>query len=56
MANPTTTTTTTTLNPDIYRFGGFRYSLRAPDAEGPDDIIPEEQGLYTYPKTEGNNP
>ena len=45
-----TTTTTTTLNPDVYRFGGFKYSLRAPDTYGFNDIIPQESGLYTFPK------
>jgi len=44
------TTTTTTLNPDIYRFSGFKYSLRSPSTWGPDEIIPENSSLYTYPK------
>lgn len=46
---PTTTTTTTTVNPNIYRFEGFRYGLRGPDTSGPDDIIPQEAGLYGFP-------
>lgn len=44
-----TTTTTTTLNPDIYRFNGIRYGLRAPDNQGFNDVIPQETGLYTFP-------
>jgi len=35
-----------------YRFGGFKYSLRSSDTTGPDDIIPQESGLYTFPKGE----
>jgi hypothetical protein len=46
----TTTTTTTTLNPDVYRFSGYRYSLRAPDKCGPNDIIMEVPSLFTFPK------
>ena len=37
---------------DRYRFGGYRYSLRAPDGLGPNDYIPEESGLYPFPKCE----
>jgi len=40
------------INADRYRFGGFRYSLRAPDGLGPDEIIPEEGSLYPYPRHE----
>jgi len=35
---------------DRYRFGGFRYGLRGPSTRGPNVIIPEEPGLYTFPK------
>lgn len=45
----TTTTTTTTLDPNIYRFEGFRYGLRGTNKYGPDDIIPEQVGLYAFP-------
>ena len=52
------TTTTTTLppstNPNVYRFGGLRCTLRAPDKRGPDDIIPQEPGLYAFPKGDEN--
>ena len=53
----TTTTTTCTLSPeekkrfeDRRRFGGYRYSLRAPDARGPNDVVTEETSNYTFPK------
>jgi len=44
-----TTTTTTPLNPNVYRFNGIRYSLRAPSDQGFTDVIPQETGLYTFP-------
>lgn len=47
-----TTTTTTTQNPDVYRFSGLRYSIRGPDACGSDEIIPQETGLYGFPKSD----
>ena len=50
MDDTPTTTTTTTLNPDIYRFEGFRYGLRGTAASGSDEIIPEETSLYTFPR------
>jgi len=40
------------IDADRYRFGGFRYSLRAPDGYGPNEIIPEEESLYPYPRHE----
>jgi len=56
---PTITTTTTTLTPeeekrqrDRYRFGGVRYSFRAPDKWGPDNMIPETLSLFAYPRKE----
>ena len=52
MDNITTTTTTTKIDPNVYRFGGFRYSLRAPSTWGPDEIIPQESGLYTFPNND----
>jgi len=47
---PTTTTTTTTLSSDAYRFSASRYGLRGTEKHGPDDIIPEDSSLYTFPK------
>ena len=44
------TTTTTTLNPNIYRFGGFRYGFRGTEHYGPDYIVPAESGLFPMPK------
>lgn len=38
------------LAADRYRFGAFKYTLRAPDCHGPNEIIPQETGLYTFPK------
>lgn len=38
------------LAADRYRFGGFKYTLRAPSCYGPNDIIPQEKGLYAFPK------
>jgi hypothetical protein len=46
----TTTTTTTTVNPDIYRFGGFKFQLQAPDRCGFNEIIPQVSGSYAFPK------
>jgi hypothetical protein len=34
------------------RFTPERYSMRAADRYGPDDIIPEESGLYSFPKSQ----
>ena len=51
----TTTTTTTTESErdrNIYRFRGFRYQLQGPPKTGPSDIIPEQSGLMTYPKSD----
>jgi hypothetical protein len=35
-----------------YRFSGIKYSLRGPTNYGPSDYIPQETGLYTFPKGE----
>lgn len=35
---------------NIYRFNGLRYSLRGTDHHGPDEIIPIEKSLLTFPK------
>lgn len=40
------------LEANRYRFGGFRYSLRGPANRGPNDIIPEDTGLYAFPRHE----
>jgi len=37
------------IQEDRYRYGGFRYSMRAPDKWGPDDIIPEYVSLFAFP-------
>jgi hypothetical protein len=55
MDTTTTTSSTTTPDPNIYRFEGFRYGLRAPDAYGPNDIIPEQPSLFAFPKGDDNN-
>jgi len=39
-------------NRAIERFEGFRYSLRAPDKLGPDDLIPQITSFYTFPKSD----
>ena len=33
-----------------YRFSAFKYSLRAPSDYGPNDIIPQDRGFFTFPK------
>jgi hypothetical protein len=37
---------------DQYRFGGLRYSLRSSPRTGPNDVIPEVPGLFTFPRTD----
>jgi len=34
---------------NIYRFGGFRYSLRGPYYNASDEIVPQLPGLYDFP-------
>jgi len=48
----TTTTTESEIDRDRYRFGGFRYQLQGSAKWGPPEIIPEEPGLMTYPKSD----
>ena len=38
---------------DQYRFGGVRYSFRGP--EYPSETIPQIEGLYPFPKNDGEN-
>ena len=54
MAEEVTTTTTTESKHerDQYRFGGRRYQLQGPDKWGPNEFIPEEPGLFAYPKSD----
>ena len=40
------------IEEDSYRFGGFKYTLRSPAKCGPNDIIPQNVGLYSFPKGE----
>jgi len=40
------------LTKNRYRFGGYRYGLRGPSTYGPDDIIKEIPGLFTFPRKE----
>jgi len=40
------------IEEDRYRFGGFKYTLRSPAKYGPSDIIPQNVGLYSFPKGE----
>jgi hypothetical protein len=57
MSEEVTTTTTTTESErdrNIYRFEGFRYQLQGPNKWGPNEVIPEEPGLMTYPKSDGD--
>jgi len=35
-----------------YRFSGIKYSMRGPSTCGPSDYIPQETGLYAFPKGE----
>jgi len=42
----------TQIQNDRYRFGAFKYSLRAPDTLGPNDIIAQTLGAYAFPRGE----
>ena len=52
MDDITTTTTTTTVNPDVYRFSGFRYQMQAPSLSGFNTIVPQESGFYAFPNND----
>ncbi len=50
---PIAPTPRTALDPEkekmSYRFRGSRYSMRGPSFSGPDDLIPQESGLFAFP-------
>jgi len=37
---------------DLYQFGGTRYSMRGTAKYGPDQMIDQKSGNYTYPNGE----
>ncbi len=39
-----------TDNPDVYRFGGDKYSFKAISSRYPSDIVPQQPGNYPYPR------
>lgn len=53
--NTSLTTEEQRLAEERYRFSAFRYGFRGPDACGSDQIIPQDLGLFAYPKNDEGN-
>ncbi len=45
----------TQADKDRYRFGAYKYGLRGTAKYGPDDYIPQEKSLYSYPSKDGED-
>ena len=45
----------TQADKDRYRFGAYKYGFRGSAASGPDDYIPQDKSLYTFPAKDGED-